>query len=221
MTLPEGPLTPEIVFRGRPFKKRMRSFRRRLEESGTVTDFVPDTAEGSVELLKWLLTMQELRFERLGRKPSMPMADMLAFHSSIIREPSPGVAADVRGLAMDGKVIAALYGLRAGEKYFQIITAMDEEWAKLAPGLVLMWRTVEAMQRAGCRRYDFTIGDEDYKQDFATECVPIMEMMKPLSLTSLPAISWYAAHPKLVAAKRTLAAQEHPIMKSINKLLSR
>lgn len=221
MTLSDEPPTPDSVFNGRPFKKRMRSFRRRLEEAGTVADCVPDTAEKQIELLAWILQKQEQRFERLGRKPSTPMAEMLAFQSALIRSSSPSFRVDVRGLSMDGTVIAALYGLRQARSYYQIICAMDETWARLAPGLVLMWRTVEAMHRDGCSIYDFTIGDEDYKQDFRTEVMPIYEMMKPLSITSLPTVSWYAAHPRLVAAKRNLVAQQDQIRKSISKLLNR
>lgn len=66
-------------------------------------------------------------------------------------------------LDLDGIPAAYSLGFRFGNKIYGRSTAFREQFRALSPGSVLMEKIIRDAFAAGCREFDFTRGDEGYK----------------------------------------------------------
>jgi hypothetical protein len=71
-------------------------------------------------------------------------------------------------LRLDGQIVAFAYGIRARGVTTSYVLAHDDALAVCSPGLLLLVQLVEAACRRGDPEYDFSIGEEDYKDAWAT-----------------------------------------------------
>ncbi|HET8541366.1 MAG TPA: GNAT family N-acetyltransferase [Anaeromyxobacter sp.] len=116
-----------------------------------------------------LLRLHRLRWAEDGGSEGIPSPGVEAFH----REVAPLLAA--RGwlrlyrLLVDGKAIAAVYGIELGRRFYYYQSGYDPAWSARSPGLVLVGRTVEDAYARGVEDYDFLRGTEAYKLDWATD----------------------------------------------------
>jgi CelD/BcsL family acetyltransferase involved in cellulose biosynthesis len=116
-----------------------------------------------------LLRLHRLRWAAEGGSYGIPPGAPEAFH----REVAPLLAA--RGwlrlyrLFVDGRAIAAVYGIEAGRRFYYYQSGYDPAWAARSPGMVLVGRTVEDAHAHGLTDYDFLRGEEPYKLDWAAD----------------------------------------------------
>jgi CelD/BcsL family acetyltransferase involved in cellulose biosynthesis len=87
--------------------------------------------------------------------------------------------AHIADLSLDGRPLAAGFGTRTGESFQLLATGFDPAWKNWSPGLLLLEDLVDAAETDGVRIFDFTIGDEAYKLDFAVESVPLYDLFTP------------------------------------------
>jgi CelD/BcsL family acetyltransferase involved in cellulose biosynthesis len=66
-------------------------------------------------------------------------------------------------LRFDGRIAAAIYGLRWGSRAFAYLTAFDSKLAHLSPGLLLLTFAMQEAVREGAVEFDFLRGREPYK----------------------------------------------------------
>lgn len=71
-------------------------------------------------------------------------------------------------LEAGGRAVAAWYGWRVGDRYAYYQAGFDPRWAATSVGLVLMAHTVRSAIEEGAAEYDLLLGDESYKDRFAT-----------------------------------------------------
>jgi CelD/BcsL family acetyltransferase involved in cellulose biosynthesis len=71
-------------------------------------------------------------------------------------------------LKLDGAVIAFTYGVRAQGVTSSYVLAHDDTLAVCSPGLLLLARLLEAACQRGDAEYDFSLGQEGYKDMWAT-----------------------------------------------------
>jgi CelD/BcsL family acetyltransferase involved in cellulose biosynthesis len=71
-------------------------------------------------------------------------------------------------LEVEGKIIAAEYGWRIGDRQLAYLSGYDAEWSSLGPGASLLVHSIEEAAAEGVHVYDLMRGDEDYKRRLAT-----------------------------------------------------
>src|SRR5581483_2881997 len=71
-------------------------------------------------------------------------------------------------LCVDGEVAAFAYGLCAAGVTSSYVLAHDDALGEASPGAVLLARLLETACRRGDPSYDFSIGEESYKAQWAT-----------------------------------------------------
>jgi CelD/BcsL family acetyltransferase involved in cellulose biosynthesis len=71
-------------------------------------------------------------------------------------------------LRVDGRIVAFSYGLRAGGVTTSYVLAHDDAFGAHSPGLLLLLRLLEAACRRGDREYDLSVGEEAYKDAWAS-----------------------------------------------------
>jgi CelD/BcsL family acetyltransferase involved in cellulose biosynthesis len=144
-----------------------------------------------------------------GRHESGGFADRRrAFHEAA----APALAADGRLLlsllALDGEPVAFAYGVRGARGTTSYVLAHDDALAPCSPGALLLARMLEAACARGDAEYDFSIGDEQYKAEWASGTRAVFRVVEAR-----------AGSPAAVrGAARAAAARAWTAMRSVDRL---
>ena len=77
-------------------------------------------------------------------------------------------------LRCDGKLVASVFGLAHHQTfYYQICAYNREDFGQYSPGLLLMYQLFDWSFERGFKRFDMTIGDEAYKQDWTNQSLSL------------------------------------------------
>jgi CelD/BcsL family acetyltransferase involved in cellulose biosynthesis len=152
--------------------RRRETFGRRVRwlsrQPGFLVDVATTPAEAA-EAMEDFLRLHRLRWAEEGGSYGIPPGRVEGFH----REVAPRLAE--RGwlrlyrLHVDGQVVAAVYGLEVGRRFYYYQSGWDPAWSARSPGMVLVGRTVEDAYARGLTDYDFLRGTEAYKLDWASD----------------------------------------------------
>lgn len=80
-------------------------------------------------------------------------------------------------LRVDGEVIAFSYALRSGVVSNSYTLAHDDDYAPYSPGMLLMLDVLERAARRGDPSFDFSVGDETYKEVWATARIGVHRLV--------------------------------------------
>lgn len=133
-------------------------------------------------------TLVRLHHARWG-EPRAFTEDRTAFHRSF------AALAFERGwlrlwfLEVDGRAVAAWYGLRFGNVEWYYQSGRDPEWDNWSVGLTLLARTMQGAFDDGMSAYAFLRGDESYKRRFATQDAGLETVGLPRGALGRAAIS--------------------------------
>ncbi|HEY6099740.1 MAG TPA: GNAT family N-acetyltransferase, partial [Anaeromyxobacter sp.] len=150
--------------------RRRETFVRRVRWLSRQPGFRIDVATAPEEAppaMEDFLRLHRLRWSEEGGSYGIPPGPVEDFH----REVAPLLAA--RGwlrlyrLHVEGKAIAAVYGIEIGKRFYYYQSGWDPAWSARSPGVVLVGRTVEDAYARGLDDYDFLRGTEPYKLDWA------------------------------------------------------
>jgi CelD/BcsL family acetyltransferase involved in cellulose biosynthesis len=80
-------------------------------------------------------------------------------------------------LTADGRPIAALYAWSLGDTYSYYLAGFDRDYSRHSPGTLLLAHTLKEAADEGKSRYDFLLGDEDYKVRFADHVATVSTLV--------------------------------------------
>ncbi len=130
---------------------------------------VAETPAEAPEAMDDFLRLHRLRWEPDGGSEGIPPGPVEDFH----RDLAPLLAE--RGwlrlyrMFVDGRSVAAVYGLELSGRFYYYQSGMDPEWRARSPGLVLIGKTVEDAYARGLSDYDFLRGSEPHKLAWASD----------------------------------------------------
>lgn len=158
------------------------------------------------ELLDVMDVQQQERMNQLGSKFVLNDDAYAHFYRAVARR---GVAEGytiVSALVCDEGIVATTLGVRYGTTYFLLrISHAGKNWSNCSPGLLVTERTMAALHAQGVRRFDLSIGNQDYKRRFGAVPVPLTDVSVALSWRGLPyvlrdhAAQGLRRHPRLAA----------------------
>ena len=101
-----------------------------------------------------------------------------------------------------GAPVAAWYGWRLGERYSYYLAGFEPRWSDASVGLLLLAHTVREAIEEGAVEYDLLLGEEAYKQRFATASRPIETVIltrafHPMRLVARAEATLWRAHRRL------------------------
>jgi CelD/BcsL family acetyltransferase involved in cellulose biosynthesis len=157
-------------------------------------------------LLDVMDVQQEERMRQLG-SPFVLNDDVHAgFYREVARQGVAEGYAVISALVCDKGIVATTLGVRYGATYFLLrISHTGKTWANFSPGLLVTERTMEALHAQGVRRFDLSIGNQDYKRRLGAEQTPLTDVSVALSWRGLPfawrdlAAQGLRRYPKLAA----------------------
>ncbi len=105
-------------------------------------------------------------------------------------------------MEVDGDSVAAWYGWRLGERYSYYLAGFEPRWADASVGLLLLAHTVHEAIDEGASEYDLLLGEEAYKQRFATAARPVETVIlarsfHPMRLLAGAEAALWRAHQRL------------------------
>lgn len=158
------------------------------------------------ELLDVMDVQQQARMRKLGSPFVLNDETHARFYREVVRQGVAEGYAMVSALVCDEGVVATALGVKHGATYILLrISHASDAWSSCSPGLLVTERTMAALHAQGIRRFDLSIGNQDYKRRLGAERVPLTDVSVALSWRGLP-YAWrdHAAqglrrYPKLAA----------------------
>ncbi|WP_019904095.1 GNAT family N-acetyltransferase [Methylobacterium sp. 77] len=192
-----------------------KTVRKELERSWRVFSREPETRFGIVtdqgeaqRVLEIMARQQEARMRSLGADYRLDEAEFDAFYRRLVEKGLGSGYAIVSALTAGDEVVAALLGIRDAGTYVMIrISNAGEPWSHCSPGRLVIDKTMEALHAEGCRSFDFSIGDYDYKRRFKVEPLALVDLTLPLGWRGLKG----AARAKLVSTLRRYPALDRRV----------
>ena len=154
-----------LAGRSRNLRGQLGRKRRALERLGTVRfRRAGDDLEGAMN------TLFDLHARRWAGKGSTIFSSRSAreFHMEFARDAQEHDWLRLWFLDVDEKPIAAWYGWSIGGRYLYYQAGFDPAWSRVSPGLLLLAHTIEAAFHEGASEYDMLLGNEPFKERFAT-----------------------------------------------------
>lgn len=139
------------------------------------------------ELLDVMDVQQQARMRKLGSPFVLNDETHARFYREVVRQGLGDGYAVVSALVCDEGVIGTSFGVRQGATYCLLrISHAGDSWSSCSPGLLIIERTMAALHAKGVRRFDLSIGNQDYKRRFGAERVPLTDVSVALSWRGLP-----------------------------------
>lgn len=145
---------------------------RKFAELGTISfDQVTDPAEIR-RLLAWTLAHKVAWMERTGHDNDfIRTAEFAAFLERVVAVHDAGGTMTLLAMRLDGRVVATKLGTLDALRYEGFISSQDPEFGAYSTGTIVMVESLKWLCERGLK-YDFRIGDEAYKRDWATHDRP-------------------------------------------------
>ena len=154
------------------FKNLRRLVHKMEREVGELTISAPHTDDADfAQLLAW----KQDQFRRTGLHDVIGAPWTRALMDRAFRQREGDLTGLFISLRAGGRPIAGHFGVRAGAHFHPWIAAHDPALSAYSPGIVFLWRAIEAMQDIGISTYDLSGGHDHYKKPFASGQVEVAE----------------------------------------------
>jgi CelD/BcsL family acetyltransferase involved in cellulose biosynthesis len=183
-------------------RKRERRQLRHLAEHGEVrfVDVEDDAAIAAT--LATLMQQKSRAFARMGVENLFARPGYRDFFLAVASDPALRGTVHVSRLDVGPTVAAASVGLSFRDCYSLILSSYaDDALARLGPGRAHLHELIRHAIANGLRRFDFTVGDEPYKRDWAEAELHLYDHLAAVTARGFLAMTATAAFRR---AKRTI-----------------
>ncbi|MBI1262469.1 MAG: GNAT family N-acetyltransferase [Rhizobiales bacterium] len=165
-------------------KKRDRQKRRKLAEFGEVELVSPDDMAGRLASFDALVEQKTRSFKRMGIANIFDRPGYLDFYRDLICNPAADDGIQISHLRCGSDIVATNWGLSFKGRYSYILASYDDrhEAARFGPGMVQLMELMKKMADTGHDEFDFSIGDDGYKEQWCEVEVPLYDHLAAASL---------------------------------------
>lgn len=158
---------------------------RRLCAQGDPSFVIAAEPSEALTILEATMRHKAERYRATGRANPFEIEAYAEFYREMtIRHLQSGLV-HVSALMLDGNVIASHWGCVYRKRFFWLMPAYDAVWGRYSPGRLLLDHLVEWSFNAGLEAFDFTIGDEPYKNTFANRHEQLYRSLYPRTALGL------------------------------------
>jgi CelD/BcsL family acetyltransferase involved in cellulose biosynthesis len=161
--------------------KSAKRSQRRIEEQGKLKFIIASQPEQIDRLLAEMIAQKSRSYQELG------VADLFASHG--IKEffntmsNNPTRLVHLSALLLDDQILATHWGLVYKNRFYYLYPSYERnELSKYSPGTVLLWRLFEWCIQNQITIYDFTIGDEPYKDKWCNSTLDLVDYYQAKTL---------------------------------------
>jgi CelD/BcsL family acetyltransferase involved in cellulose biosynthesis len=173
-------------------RRRDRTKLKKLGDLGAVR-FVEPRDDELPATMDTLIAQKSRAFERMGVPNMFARGGHAAFYRDLAQ--SQRALVHVSRLDVGDTMAAVNLGLTFGDCYYHILASYDDgEVSRFGPGAAHLRELLQYAIRRGCKRFDFTIGDESYKRDWCESEQQLFDHSAAVTLRGLPsaavAMAW-------------------------------
>lgn len=178
---------------GKVVRKELdRSWRVFTREPGAAFEVVTEP-ERLRKVVAAMEAQQQERMRAKGLDYILAEPEFARFYRDVIDRGVPGgnavVTALTAGEGVGEEIVAALLCVRDAQTCVMLrISIAGGRWTNCSPGRLIVDRTIAALHAQGCRVFDLSVGNYDYKRRFGVRPVPLVDMAYPLRLRGVPAV---------------------------------
>jgi CelD/BcsL family acetyltransferase involved in cellulose biosynthesis len=149
-------------------RRRDRTKRKRLAESGEVRLINPENAHEVMATIDTLMEQKAQAFNRMGIANLFARPGYPEFFRALATDPATSHLAHVSRLDVGTTAAAVNLGLTFRDHYYYLLASYDGgELSRFGPGAAHLHELMRQAIKRGFRVFDFTIGDEPYKRDWS------------------------------------------------------
>ncbi len=142
----------------------------KMETLGPVTIIDAETPAEIRHILKALFAQKQQSLATRGVPNMFASQAVRDFYEAVALKPYPHGPSHVSAIECDGEIVAANWGLVRGNRYYYVLTSYATgPAARWSPGGALMRHLMRWSIDRGLEEFDFTIGDEDFKERWCEE----------------------------------------------------
>ncbi|MGE0213813.1 MAG: GNAT family N-acetyltransferase [Parvibaculaceae bacterium] len=183
----------ETFYRQRRSGKRVKRQRQRLSGLGKIGEVtfeeILDPGERRTvtdRLLEWKVLQLDARGDRNPFRES----GLGAFLKDCSNSPQSSKLIRIHTLKVGGELAAGTIGIARGSHYIYFVTSYDAaRFGRHSPGSVLLERLIQAIHAEGFSLFDFSNGDEAYKDEWCDESMGLTVTLLPLTLAGRAGIA--------------------------------
>lgn len=174
-------------------KRTLRSYRKLEKEVGPIRfQFSDPDPEVIATCMRW----KSAQYQKTGCADHFSQAA----HVRLFQALEQSGLLLVSSLRAGDQLLAVHLGMAAAGRAYWWVPSYDADYSKYAPGKILLELLIEGCLQQNYQEFDFLIGGEDYKWDYATHIRLIGELgVRPLSLRTQQAALATKAQGKAIA----------------------
>lgn len=139
------------------------------------------------EILDVMDVQQERRMEEIGSHFVLNDVTHSRFYRDVARRGVANGYAVISALVCDKGIVSSALGVRCGTTYYLLrISHTGRAFGNFSPGLLVIERTMAELHAQGVRRFDLSIGNQDYKRRLGAERSPLTDASVALSWRGVP-----------------------------------
>jgi CelD/BcsL family acetyltransferase involved in cellulose biosynthesis len=149
-------------------RKRERRQLKHLAEHGDVRFVDVKGRDDIAATLATLMSQKSRALARMGVDDFFAKPGRRDFFNAVVTDPALQDVIHVSRLDVGSTIAATNVGLRFRDCYYLILSSYDDgELSRFGPGRAHLQELLQYAIRCGFRHFDFTVGDEPYKHDWA------------------------------------------------------
>jgi CelD/BcsL family acetyltransferase involved in cellulose biosynthesis len=197
--------------RGPKTRRTLREKHNRLARRGPVRFALAETLADRERLLALAVVLKERQLQYTGYRNPYRHEEVQAFYRRLAALSPADSALRVFALDAGDETAAVAVCLLHGERLYYLVPAYDRDrFGKYSPGLLLLCEMIRWSIENGLKFFDFTIGDETYKDEWCDVTIPLAYSIDGLTVRGKIAA---AAMTGTLAVKRLIAG--HPTLRPI------
>ena len=176
------------------YRREQRRCHRRLSEQGNVQFQVAKTAIEIEHDLTWLFAHKHEWSKRTNTKVIwLQSRHHEEFLKSIAKDALATNELFLCTLRVDGKIIAANFGLIYANRMEMLIMSYDRAWKSYGPGTMLFEWALRSAFDQKLILVDFRFGQETFKKSYKTSEVSVSNFLMPCSRWGMVYTTWYSS----------------------------
>jgi CelD/BcsL family acetyltransferase involved in cellulose biosynthesis len=142
---------------------------RRLSDMGELAFVMTDGSDASVfdDITGRMIGQKVERYRQIRAPNIMELEGMRDLFGDPTAELRQSGVLHVSALALNGETVTTHWGMKHGDRFYYYMPSFaDGPWMRYSPGRLLLLELLQWSFANGVKVFDFTIGDERYKDDW-------------------------------------------------------
>jgi D-aspartate ligase len=169
-------------------RRRDRAKRRHMSEYGEVCFVTCTEHDDARRTLEQLMEQKTRAFARRGIPDLFARPGFREFLFDLASNPNLQHLFHISRIEVGGTSVAANFAIVFGDCYYHVLASYDETAAmsQYGPGALHLRELLAHAIKLGLRRFDFTIGDEPYKQEWSDSSLKLYDYSAAATWRGLP-----------------------------------